>query len=101
MGPEPRFEPESRDPQSRRMTTYPTLKCGSRDLNPGRPASTGPKPVPFGLSGTPAYKKKGYIETIKNLNKFFKMLRPGFEPESSARKAEMIGRTTPPEHKYK
>ena len=76
------------------------LKCGSRDLNPGRPASTGPKPVPFGLSGTPAYKKKGYIETIKNLNKFFKMLRPGFEPESSARKAEMIGRTTPPEHTY-
>ena len=39
-------------------------------MNPGRPASTGPKPVPFGLSGTPAYKKKGYIETIKNLNKF-------------------------------
>lgn len=69
MGPEPRFEPESRDPQSRRMTAYPTpafminyikklLKCGSRDLNPGRPASTGPKPVPFGLSGTPAYKSK-------------------------------------------
>ena len=28
------------------------------------------------------------------------MLRPGFEPESSARKAEMIGRTTPPEHTY-
>ena len=25
------------------------------------------------------------------------MLRPGFEPESSARKAEMIGRTTPTE----
>ena len=69
MGPEPRFEPESRDPQSRRMTTYPTpacekqikkklLKCGSRDSNPGRPASTGPKPVPFGLSGTPAYKNE-------------------------------------------
>ena len=77
------------------------LKCGSRDLNPGRPASTGPKPVPFGLSGTPAYENKGYIETIKNLNKSFKMLRPGFEPESSARKAEMIGRTTPPEHIYK
>ena len=74
------------------------LKCGSRDLNPGRPASTGPKPVPFGLSGTPAYENKGYIETIKNLNKSFKMLRPGFAPESSARKAEMIGRTTPPEH---
>ena len=34
-------------------------------------------------------------------NKFLynlKMLRPGFEPESSARKAEMIGRTTLPEH---
>ena len=28
------------------------------------------------------------------------MLRPGFEPESSARKAEMIGRTTPPEQIY-
>ena len=26
------------------------------------------------------------------------MLRPGFEPESSARKADMIGRTTLPEH---
>jgi hypothetical protein len=25
------------------------------------------------------------------------MLRPGFEPESSAREAEMIGRTTLPE----
>ena len=83
MGPEPRFEPESRDPQSRRMTAYPTpaeiqiiknmLKCGSRDSNPGRPVSTGPKPVPFGLSGTPACEKnKGYIETMKNLNKFLK-----------------------------
>ncbi len=74
------------------------LECGGRDSNPGRPASTGPKPVPFGLSGTPAYKKtKDTLETIENLNKFFKMLRPGFEPESSARKAEMIGRTTPSE----
>ena len=79
MGPGPRFEPESRDPQSRRMTTYPTpaentnyklLKCGSRDSNPGRPVSTGPKPVPFGLSGTPAYENKGYKETIKNLNNY-------------------------------
>ncbi|CAB3287057.1 protein of unknown function [Methanocaldococcus lauensis] len=26
------------------------------------------------------------------------MLRPGFEPGSRARKARMIGRTTPPEH---
>lgn len=82
MGPGPRFEPESQDPQSRRMTAYPTpafnnenkknlLECGSRDSNPGRPASTGPKPVPFGLSGTPAYKKLRIQETIKNLNKNF------------------------------
>lgn len=76
MGPGPRFEPESRDPQSRRMTTYPTpaeihklkklLKCGSRDLNPGRPASTGPKPVSFGRSDTPAAKRGKEIP--KNLS---------------------------------
>ena len=63
MGPGPRFEPESRDPQSRRITTYPTpawelnngefLECGSRDSNPGRPTPTGPKPVPFGQLGHP------------------------------------------------
>ena len=29
MGPGPRFEPESRDPQSRRITTYPTPACES------------------------------------------------------------------------
>ncbi len=29
------------------------------------------------------------------------MLRPGFEPESSARKAEMIGRTTLSEQRMK
>ena len=29
------------------------------------------------------------------------MLRSGFEPESLARKAEMIGRATLPEHKSK
>ena len=52
---------------------------------------------PLASRAPPLKKNKGYIETIKNLNKFFKMLRPGFEPESSARKAEMIGRTTPPE----
>ena len=73
------------------------LKCGSRDSNPGRPVSTGPKPVPFGLSGTPAYERKDAKKPLKILTKFFIMLRPGFEPESSARKAEMIGRTTPPE----
>ena len=36
------------------ITNEKMLKCGSRDSNPGRPAPTGPKPVPFGLSGTPA-----------------------------------------------
>ena len=40
--------------------------------------------------------KIGYKATIVGLW----MLRPGFEPESSARKAEMIGRTTLPEHIY-
>ena len=35
---------------------------------------------------------------LKKSKNILKMLRPGFEPESSARKAEMIGRTTPPEH---
>ena len=73
MGPEPRFEPESQDPQSRRMTAYPTpadknpfgknkvIKrlCESRDSNPGRPASTGPKPVSFGRSDTLAYEREG------------------------------------------
>ena len=39
--------------------------------------------------------KTNHEKIRKNI---FKMLRPGFEPESSARKAEMIGRTTPPEH---
>jgi hypothetical protein len=59
MGPGPRFEPESRDPQSRRITNYPTPAgellggCGGRDSNPGRPTPTGPKPVPFGQLGHP------------------------------------------------
>ena len=30
--------------------------------------------------------------------KIYLVLRSGFEPESSARKAGMIGRATPPEH---
>ena len=84
MGPGPRFEPESQDPQSRRMTAYPTpadknpfgknkvIKrlCESRDSNPGRPASTGPKPVSFGRSDTPATKRgkeiPKYLSNIKN-----------------------------------
>ena len=80
MGPGPRFEPESQDPQSHRMTTYPTPAnenksilsrlCGSRDSNPGRPASTGPKPVSFGRSDTPATKRgkeiPKYLSNIKN-----------------------------------
>ena len=37
----------------------------------------------------------------KKSNYIKKMLRPGFEPESSARKAEMIGRTTPSEQKIR
>ena len=68
--PGPRFEPDSRDPQSRRITTYPTpahniifiintseirLQCRGRDSNPGRPTPTGPKPVPFGQLGHPCY----------------------------------------------
>ena len=80
MGPGPRFEPESQDPQSRRMTAYPTpayeyhnrIKnenerlCGGRDSNPGRSASTGPKPVSFGRSDTPATKRGKEIP--KNLS---------------------------------
>ena len=57
MGPEPRFEPESRDPQSRRMTAYPTPAFMINYIKKLLKVSTGPKPVPFGLSGTPAYKK--------------------------------------------
>lgn len=63
--PGPRFEPESRDPQSRRITTYPTpahndlynywVECRGRDSNPGRPTPTGPKPVPFGQLGHPCF----------------------------------------------
>ncbi len=66
LRPGPRFEPESRDPQSRRITTYPTpahelfnkvldVECRGRDSNPGRPTPTGPKPVPFGQLGHPCY----------------------------------------------
>ena len=55
---------------------------------------------PLASRAPPLIKTKDTIETIKNLNKFFKMLRPGFEPESSARKAEMIGRTTLSEQDY-
>ena len=78
MGPGPRFEPESQDPQSRRMTAYPTpayeyhnrIKnenerlCGGRDSNPGRSASTGPKPVSFGRSDTPANEREGDPQKI-------------------------------------
>ena|GEM_PF-5757064 len=35
-----------------------------------------------------------FIKSVENCM----VLRPGFEPESSARKAGMIGRTTLPEH---
>ena len=81
MGPGPRFEPESQDPQSRRMTAYPTPAdkyhkdknkkrlCGSRDSNPGRPASTGPKPVSFGRSDTPAKEREGDPKNLSNIKK--------------------------------
>ena len=52
---------------------------------------------PLASRAPPLMKKQRIHRNHKNLNKFLKMLRPGFEPESSARKAEMIGRTTPPE----
>ena len=107
MGPGPRFEPESRDPQSRRMTAYPTpafkiyeiknlldAGAGIRTLVDLRQQVLSLSPL---ASRAPPLNNESESETIKNLNKFFKMLRPGFEPESSARKAEMIGRTTPPE----
>ena len=42
-----------------------------------------------------------YYKHINLIIKDKKMLRPGFEPESSARKAEMIGRTTPTEQLQK
>ena len=97
MGPGPRFEPESWDPQSQRITTYPTpaydqIKRGIKyctNAGAGIRTLVGLRQQvlslsPLASSGTPASYK-------------FKMLRPGFEPESSARKAEMIGRTTLPE----
>ena len=109
MGPGPRFEPESRDPQSRRMTTYPTpawkymkiknlldAGAGIWTLVDLRQQVLSLSPL---ASRAPPLKNESESETIKNLNKFFKVLRPGFEPESSARKAEMIGRTTPPEQR--
>ena len=111
MGPGPRFEPESRDPQSRRMTTYPT-PARYIQIKLLKSAGAGIRTLedlcqqvlslsPLASRAPPLMKKtKDTIETMKNLNKFLKVLRPGFEPESSARKAEMIGRTTPPEHTY-
>ena len=108
MGPGPRFEPESQDPQSRRMTAYPTPAwkiSWKNNVNAGAGIWTLVdlrqqvlSLSPLASRAPPLMKSKDTIETIKNLNKiFYKMLRPGFEPESSARKAEMIGRTTPPE----
>ena len=103
MGPEPRFEPESQDPQSCRMTTYPTpadLKqkildyagAGIRTLEDLRQQVLSLSPL---AARAPPLKEREGIPKKSNYIK--KMLRPGFEPESSARKAEMIGRTTPPE----
>ena len=110
MGPGPRFEPESWDPQSQRITTYPTpanefdwwinAGAGIRTLVGLRQQVLSLSPL--ASSGTPASMSLDITVKINFDFKFFinirKMLRPGFEPESSARKAEMIGRTTLPEH---
>ena len=85
MGPGPRFEPESQDPQSRRMTAYPTpayeypnrIKTKIKDN-----AGAGIRTLvdlrqqvlslsPLASRAPPLIKNKGYIETIKNLNKIF------------------------------
>ena len=79
MGPEPRFEPESQDPQSCRMTTYPTpadLKqkildyagAGIRTLEDLRQQVLSLSPL---ASRAPPLINESESETIKNLNKFF------------------------------
>lgn len=49
--------------------------------------------------GTTSYHTSQCITVLHyEMDKRYAMLRSGFEPESSARKAEMIGRATLPEH---
>ena len=52
---------------------------------------------PLAARAPPPRIKGKSLKTLK-INYYEKMLRPGFEPESPARKARMIGRTTPTEH---
>ena len=52
-----------------------TKRCGGRDLNPSE-------------------NQMIFLEDIKSGKFRLEMRRPGFEPGSSARKAEMIGQTT-------
>ncbi len=51
---------------------------------------------PLASSGTPAHIFRLFDLLLWD-DGHEQMLRPGFEPESSARKADMIGRTTLPE----
>ena len=56
MGPGPRFEPESQDPQSRRMTAYPTPEK-SLKMGPGprfEPESQDPQSRRMTAYPTPA-----------------------------------------------
>ena len=82
MGPGPRFEPESRDPQSRRMTTYPTPASYKWEIkNIVKSAGAGIWTLvdlrqqvlslsPLASRAPPLMKNKGYKETIKNLNNY-------------------------------
>ena len=82
MGPGPRFEPESRDPQSRRMTTYPTPAEMNKSQKKLLDAGAGIRTLedlcqqvlslsPLASRAPPLMKTKVKLETIKNLNKFF------------------------------
>ena len=81
MGPGPRFEPESRDPQSQRMTAYPTPAWINNNTKNCKSAGAGIRTLvdlrqqvlslsPLASRAPPLKKNKGYIETIKNLNNF-------------------------------
>jgi hypothetical protein len=65
MGPGPRFEPESRDPQSRRITNYPTPAIEG-DAGDGIRTHVGLRQQvlslsPLASSGTPAVLLNCYI----------------------------------------
>ena len=122
MGPGPRFEPESQDPQSHRMTAYPTpaffliifflinAGAGIRTLVDlcQQVLSLSPlaaRAPPLRIRREQYPQNHIFLINISNnkLKKLYyrKVLRPGFEPESSPRKGKMIGRTTLPKQKNK